>query len=209
MSPAPVAPPASPQGKRARNKADKQARILASAQSLLREVGYERMTTAEVAKRARVAAGTVFQYAPTKAELLMMVVEYEWRDIVTDSLTDDEDETGAGSVQRSVMRLLEPFAREARRYPHNAMVVGRELLFGAPGPYREKVVALVADLEDAIAGLLAAAGAEDHRCAVAARLIVSGGVLELNRTRRGRAGAESVTQRLHDLVDVAVRGAGI
>ena len=164
------------------------------------------MTTAEVAKRANVAAGTVFQYAPTKAELLMMVVEHEWRDLVDDHLPDD---AGDGGVREHVLRLLEPFAQQARDYPENAMVVGREVLFGAPGPYREKVVALVAGLEDAIAALLVAAGGDAERSVVAAGLIVSGGVLELNRTRTGRAEVESVARRLRDLVDVAVRGAGV
>ncbi|RYI23132.1 TetR/AcrR family transcriptional regulator [Dermacoccus sp. 147Ba] len=202
----PVVSGADQQGRRARNKADKQARILAAAESLLGEVGYERMTTAEVAKRANVAAGTVFQYAPTKAELLMMVVEHEWRDLVDDHLPDD---AGDGGVRERVLRLLEPFAQQARDYPENAMVVGREVLFGAPGPYREKVVALVAGLEDAIAALLVAAGGDAERSVVAAGLIVSGGVLELNRTRTGRAEVESVARRLGDLVDVAVRGAGV
>ena len=202
----PVVSGSDQQGRRARNKADKQARILAAAESLLGEVGYERMTTAEVAKRANVAAGTVFQYAPTKAELLMMVVEHEWRDLVDDHLPDD---AGDGGVREHVLRLLEPFAQQARDYPENAMVVGREVLFGAPGPYREKVVALVAGLEDAIAALLVAAGGDAERSVVAAGLIVSGGVLELNRTRTGRAEVESVARRLGDLVDVAVRGAGV
>ena len=70
-------------GRRARAKAEKRARILRSARSLISEKGYAQMSMSEVAARADVAAGTVFQYAATKAELLMMVTESLWAEHIT------------------------------------------------------------------------------------------------------------------------------
>ena len=64
-------------GRRERNKAQKRARILAAARDLFTEQGYAATTTQEVAARADVAAGTVFQYAASKAELLVMVMNAE------------------------------------------------------------------------------------------------------------------------------------
>jgi len=67
------------------------------------------------------------------------------------------------------------------------------------------VVAIVAALETAVEGVLRAAGATDDADA-AARLIVSGGLLEVNRTRTGRASRASVEDRLTALITIALRG---
>ena len=65
--------PTVPMGRREAGKAAKRARILDAAERRLRTQGYDQMTMAEVANDADVAIGTVFSYAATKAELLMMV----------------------------------------------------------------------------------------------------------------------------------------
>ena len=65
--------PTRPAGRREQAKALKRGRILAAAQRRLASQGYEGMTMAQVAHDADVAIGTVFQYAATKPELLMMV----------------------------------------------------------------------------------------------------------------------------------------
>jgi TetR/AcrR family transcriptional regulator, cholesterol catabolism regulator len=54
-------------------KRDKEARIRAAALELIRQKGYEVTTTAEVAERAGIAAGTLFLYVKTKEELLDLV----------------------------------------------------------------------------------------------------------------------------------------
>ncbi|WP_165823023.1 TetR/AcrR family transcriptional regulator [Micromonospora globispora] len=190
-------------GRRERNKAQKRGRILSAARRLLAEQGYARMTMAQVAEGADVAIGTVFQYAATKAELLMMVTADRWSQTIPAVI---------GAVGRDaepvtvVCRLLEPLLEASRDEPENTMAIARELLFGAPGPHREAVVQLVADLEDAVAGVFRAAGAGE-RANAAARLVVSGGMLEVNRTRTGRASGDSVEARLTELIEVALRGA--
>ena len=70
--------PSATQGRRERAKAEKRARILAAARALFEERGFERTSMSEVARAADVAEGTVFQYAATKVELLMMVVDALW-----------------------------------------------------------------------------------------------------------------------------------
>ena len=60
-------------GLRAKNKADKEARILEAAWALFAEQGYEAATVREIAQRAGVAQGTVFVYAKDKADLLAML----------------------------------------------------------------------------------------------------------------------------------------
>ena len=60
-------------GRRERAKQDKRARIFAAAAALFAEHGFERVTTQQIADRADVGAGTLFQYASTKGELFLMV----------------------------------------------------------------------------------------------------------------------------------------
>lgn len=55
---------------REQKKRDKEARIRAAALELIRTRGYEATTTAAVAERAGIAAGTLFLYVKNKEELL-------------------------------------------------------------------------------------------------------------------------------------------
>lgn len=69
-------------GLRERGKAMRRQRIVAAARALFRERGYEAASTREIAARAEVGTGTLFDYAPDKRALLMMVY-YEDLDRLT------------------------------------------------------------------------------------------------------------------------------
>jgi|GEM_PF-575066 len=60
-------------GRRDRAKREKRDRILRAAGDLFSRQGYAATTTAQIAEAADVAHGTLFRYATTKAELLLMV----------------------------------------------------------------------------------------------------------------------------------------
>ena len=60
-------------GRRERNKLDKLARITAAAGELFAERGVDEVTTQEIADRADIGAGTLFLYAKSKGELLLLV----------------------------------------------------------------------------------------------------------------------------------------
>ena len=61
-------------GKRELNKEEKLRRIWTAAIDLFTSKGYDDTTTREIAKRAKVAMGTVFVYAETKRDLLFLVI---------------------------------------------------------------------------------------------------------------------------------------
>lgn len=188
-------------GRRERNKAQKRARILQAARERLARDGYERMTMADVARDADVATGTVFQYVATKAELLMMVTAADWADVLPAAIRE------AGTVptpEGAIDALLQPLLVGAERDPATTHLVARELLFGTPGPHHDEVVRLVEGLEDATAQVLRAAGGGE-RAAAAARLIVTGGLFEIHRTRTGRA-ADSPQDRVAQLVALVSDG---
>lgn len=187
-------------GRRERNKAEKRARILAAARTGLAEQGYEKMTMSWVAQTADVATGTVFQYANTKAELLMMVTADRWSaefPAVLDAARHQADPVGA------VLAMLSPLVTASAEEPETTMVVARELLFGAPGEHHDAVLALVDRLEREIADVVSRSSG-----LAAARLIVSGGLVELNRARRqDQVAGDAVLDRLEVPVRIALAGA--
>ncbi|GAB2495786.1 hypothetical protein GCM10027030_31480 [Luteococcus sediminum] len=189
-------------GRREAAKAAKRARILAAAQAHLRSVGYESMTMAQVARDADVAIGTVFTYAATKAELLMMVTAERWSGQVPLVLAAPTHEDPVVAIRELVQPLVDTSTLE----PQTCAAIARELLFGTDGPHQRSVVALVAELESAIAAVITRAQPTSHASA-AARLVVAGGLMEVNRARTGKAGREALEQGLTEMITVAVHGA--
>ncbi len=141
--------------RRDRNMRDKRDRIFRAASELLAEQGFEAVTTQEIAERADVAAGTLFRYAATKGELLLMVYNEAFRSALT------EGERRAAHLTdptAAITALLEPVVARARTDAANSAAYQREVLFGATSErYRTEAVALVTDLEDSLARILNAA----------------------------------------------------
>ncbi len=64
-------------GRRERNKQEKLRRIIAAAQRLFAERGFEHTTTQAIAEAADIGAGTLFLYVKSKEDLLIMVFRDE------------------------------------------------------------------------------------------------------------------------------------
>ncbi len=136
-------------GRRERNTRDKQARIFSAAASLFAEQGFDAVSTGSVAERADVAAGTVFRYASSKGELLLMVLNDEFR-----TLLDDGSRRSAetSDVARAIVQIVQPILEYAFAHPANGAAYQRELLFGrSDDRYRAEGLELVADLQQRIA----------------------------------------------------------
>jgi len=212
--------PSATLGRRERAKAEKRARILAAARALFEERGFERTSMSEVARAADVAEGTVFRYAATKVELLMMVVDALWgaheRATTSTSLSAfaapdaPGTATASGESADRIAELISPLVTAMRRWSELATWVAREILFGADMPHRQRVLGRVEGLEEQIAARLRhdRAGAPGAATATGARLIVTGVLAELNRSRRGRIDGEDVDLVLRRLIDLVVAGAG-
>ncbi|NNH74663.1 TetR/AcrR family transcriptional regulator [Nocardia uniformis] len=136
---------------------DKQSRIFDAAYSLFAEYGFESVTTQQISDRAEIAAGTLFRYAASKGELLLMVYNAEF----TAALEAGErvSRLQADPVE-AVVALVRPTLEAAADHVENAVAYQRELLFGSPAEkYRADGLALVARLEADIAErLIATAG---------------------------------------------------
>lgn len=116
-------------GRRTRNMQDKQQRIFAAASSLFDAHGFEPVTVAQIAEAADVAAGTLFRYASSKAELLLMVYNDQFRQAIETGMRNAAD---IDDPSAAVFAMVAPVITEAARQPDNATAYQRELLFGSP-----------------------------------------------------------------------------
>jgi TetR/AcrR family transcriptional regulator, cholesterol catabolism regulator len=172
-------------GRRTRNMHDKQQRIFAAASSLFNSRGFEAVTVAEIAETADVAAGTLFRYASSKAELLLMVYNDQFRQAIEAGMRNAAD---IDDPSAAVFAMVKPVIEEAERRPGNATAYQRELLFGAPTErYRSEGLDHVKRLEDAIAARLTHCRSADPD---------TGAELQANADRAAR----SVFAALHLLV---------
>src|SRR5215475_9587602 len=64
-------------GRRARNREAIRTRIVNAALALFQEKGFDATTTKSIARRARVAEGTVFNYFETKEDVALYFFERE------------------------------------------------------------------------------------------------------------------------------------
>jgi TetR/AcrR family transcriptional regulator, cholesterol catabolism regulator len=122
-------------GLRERNKLVKRERIVGSAWELFREKGFEAATMREIAERADVGAGTVFVYAKSKSDLLVLVYWEAIRDTVRKAFTSLPK---GGSLVDELMhvftRLFDMYARDVEL----SRAYVREVIF-SPGPTRQEM----------------------------------------------------------------------
>jgi AcrR family transcriptional regulator len=69
-------------GLRAKQKADREQRILDAATALFRKAGYEGTTIEKIAELAGVAAGTLYNYYENKGDLLVAIVALEVNEVL-------------------------------------------------------------------------------------------------------------------------------
>jgi AcrR family transcriptional regulator len=144
-----------PVGRRERAKRDKRERIMAAARELFAERGVSGVTTQQIADRADVAIGTLYRYAATKAELLIMVQNEKFAAAIDDGLAAANAAAGRGELE-AVVALVRPVVACVREQVENGRMYLHELVFGDPAePYRRAGLALAARIEDGIAGLVA------------------------------------------------------
>ena len=117
--------PAAPvMGLRERGKLRRRKRIKEAARAVFVERGYEAATTREIAERAEVSLGTLFAYAPTKSELLLMIVNDDHAEMGGDRLPAHGPDT-------PLMDLMMAFGRQEYaywgQYPELARQARREI----------------------------------------------------------------------------------
>ncbi len=129
-------------GKREQNKSEKLSRIISVARQLLESAGESGVTTAQVAKSADVAAGTLFLYAKNKGELLLLAQNSDYVSALREGIEKSE---GASSLNEALQALWFPIFRCNRKHVENGRAYLREVMFGDPEePNRSEALRLMA-----------------------------------------------------------------
>ncbi len=163
-----------PIGRRERAKQDKRERILTAARDLLAQHGVSGVTTQQIADRADVAIGTLYLYAATKAELLIMVQNEKFAAAIDEGLVAARGAAGQDVLEGAVA-LIRPVVECVREHVENGRTYLHELVLGDPAePYRREGLALSARLERGLVGVLTRDGSVDAAdAALLARVITA------------------------------------
>lgn len=138
-----------PVGRRERNKQAKLERITAAARELFNEHGVDDVTTQQIADKADIGTGTLFLYAKTKGELLLLVQNSSYADAL------EEGKAAAESIPDAldaVMAIVRPVVECNRAQIDNGRTYLREIVFGdLEEPHHRDALALTIQTEEAIA----------------------------------------------------------
>lgn len=140
-------------GLREMNKLEKRQRIRAAVRELFSKHGYETATLRQIAKRAHVGLGTLFNYAQDKQDLVFLVFNEELAAVTTEAL----------SAARSQRRLLDQLLglsglhyKFFARNPALSRILLKELTFYSEGKQAEEFQRirgrLLAGIEEVVRG---------------------------------------------------------
>ena len=195
----PVATP--PVGRRERNKQAKLERITAAARELFAEHGVDDVTTQQIAEKADIGTGTLFLYAKTKGELLLLVQNSGYADAL------QEGKAAAERIPEAldaVMAIIRPVVECNRIQIDNGRTYLRELVFGDPDePHHRDALALTIQTEEAIAAVLRRddrVGAPD--AATLAHIVSAIMFLSMAATANISRSVEDILQEIRDQVRV-------
>lgn len=161
-----------PVSRRERNKQDKLRRITRAAQELFAEHGVGDVTTQQVAERADVGVGTLFLYARTKGELLLLAHNSSYEDALARGA---ERAAAAVDVLTAVMAVVEEVVACNRQQPENGRAYLREMVFGDPTePHHATALGLSRRTEEAVAASLVRLGSvASDEAATRARIVTA------------------------------------
>ncbi len=161
-----------PLGRRERNKQEKLDRITAAATELFAEHGVDEVTTQQIAEKADIGAGTLFLYARTKGELLLMVQNARYEAALKRGRADA---AAAPNVLEAVLAVVRPIVECNRMQVENGRTYLREIVFGDPDePHHGEAMSIVVETEEVIADVVRRDGRFRERgAATVARLVSS------------------------------------
>ncbi|ROS52435.1 MULTISPECIES: TetR/AcrR family transcriptional regulator [Frigoribacterium] len=144
---------APPLGRRERNKQEKLERITRAASDLFSRHGVDEVTTQQIAEAADVGAGTLFLYARTKGELLLLAQNAAYARSLDEGIRASST---ASTALDAVVAVLAPIVHCNRAQVENGRTYLREMAFGdAAEPHHAEALAIVARTEEAVAGIVA------------------------------------------------------
>ena len=194
-----------PLGRRERNKQQKLDRITAAADELFTEHGVDEVTTQQIADKADIGTGTLFLYARTKGELLLLVQNAHYAEALERGRADAE---AAPSTLDAVMCIVRPIVECNRVQVDNGRTYLREMVFGDPAePHHGTALSIVTQTEEAIAGVLArekSSGSGD--AATTAHIISAIMFLSMAASVNAALSTEAIAQDIRTQISVLLLG---
>lgn len=130
-------------GRRERNKLEKRARIVSAARALFRRKGFAETTTQQIAEAADIGTGTLFLYANSKEDLLVMVFKDEMLETIQAIFA-------SLSPQAPVLERLVTVFNQMADYHAADIDLSRILMREVTVPRSPERASDIADLMDAI-----------------------------------------------------------
>ena len=125
---------------------------MTAASELFAEHGVDEVTTQQIADKADIGTGTLFLYAKTKGELLLLVQNAQYAAAL------ERGRTAAETIPDSldaVMSIVQPIVQCNRSQIDNGRTYLREMVFGDPEePHHAEALAIAAQTEEAITAVL-------------------------------------------------------
>ncbi|MCX4486371.1 TetR/AcrR family transcriptional regulator [Streptomyces anulatus] len=159
-----------PVGRRERNKQLKLDRITAAAHELFAERGIDEVTTQQIADKADIGTGTLFLYAKTKGELLLLVQNSVYAEALERGRADAAN---IPDTLDAVMAIIRPVVECNRTQVDNGRVYLREMGFDDPAePHHHEALTITGQTEQAVAAVLCRdAQVSEADAATAARVV--------------------------------------
>lgn len=184
-----------PLGRRERNKLDKLARITSAAGELFAERGVDDVTTQEIADRADIGTGTLFLYAKTKGELLLLVQNSMYAEALERSRAAAAE---AEAAHDGVLAVIRPVVECNRKQIDNGRTYLREIVFGDPEePHHREALGLTGQTEQLVAEVLARVeGLSADRAAALARVVSAVMFLTMSATVNAEKSIDEIVDEI-------------
>lgn len=117
-------------GLREQNKLDKRQRIRTAARELFSKHGYESATLRQIAKRAHVGLGTLFNYAQDKRDLVFLIFNEELAAVTEQALNAADSRS---SLVDQLSAIWEPHYQYFSENPPLSRILLKELTFYSEG----------------------------------------------------------------------------
>lgn len=149
----PVGKTAAAPSRRERNKLEKRARIVAAARDLFERHGFAETTTQQIAAAADIGSGTLFLYADSKEDLLVMVFHDEMLETVQRIFAEPPaGETMAEQLMAAFNQMADYHAKD----PELARMLLKELVVPGSPARRSDIDELMEAIFDGIAQVVGA-----------------------------------------------------
>lgn len=142
---------APPNGRRERNKLEKRARIVAAARRLFAEKGFTATTTLEIAEAADIGTGTLFLYARSKEDLLIMVFQDE---MIEQAAAAFSNVRKTDALPDQLVQVFSAMVSYHERDREQAKILLREIMFPLNQERRSNIDELMSVIYKGLAGLL-------------------------------------------------------